>query len=196
MLFSSIWSFLVSIPAWGWCDIFFTLLVLVGVCGEWSWLMSIFTPERPNDLLPIDRKRKNLEKKLLVVLIIGVAGELVCIPFSLWESSKLNDDAGEARRIAGEANERASTNELAAKKLEIQLNETKTQLANAEARLNENVANLRAENSAMDTGEEFSFVNALKPLAGIQVELRTMADGKARVSERLCAGHKHERRTI
>jgi hypothetical protein len=60
--------------------------------------------------------------------------------------------------------------------------QTKTQLTNltnAEARIDESVANLREENSPMDIGEEFSFVNALRPLAGIRVELRYVADGKA-----------------
>jgi len=84
-----------------------------------------------------------------------------------------------AEQKAGEANEHASTNELAAKQLEKQLNETKTQLAIAEARLNESVANLRTENSPMDIGEQYSFISALKPMAGIQVELRCVADGKA-----------------
>lgn len=59
--------------------------------------------------------------------------------------------------------------------LQTNVNETKTELANAETRLNESITN----NLPMDIGEQYSFVNALKPLAGIQVELRSIADGKA-----------------
>ena len=112
-------------------------------------------------------------------MIIGIAGELICLPFSLWESAELNKEAEKAQQIAAQANERASTNELAAKQLEIRLNETKTKLANAEARLNESVFELRNDNLPMDIGEQYSFANTLKPLAGIQVELRSAVDIKA-----------------
>ena len=182
MFLASISPLLASIPVWGLFDIFSTLLVLIGVCGEWSWLMRVLISERPNDLLPVELKRKKLEKRLLVVLIIGVAGELACIPFSLWESSTLNNEAADARRIAGEANERASTNELAAKQLEIQLNATKTQLANAEARLNQSVIDLQNANLPISIGDQLGLGAALKQLPEMRVELRNVMDLKAQTA--------------
>ena len=181
-MFESLFS---STPIWGLCDILFTLMVLVGVCGESIWLQRILIPEKPNDLLPVESKRKKLGKKFELLLIVGIAGELICIPFSLWESAELNKEAEAAKQIAGEANERASTNALAAKQLEIQLNETKTQLANAEARLNQSVVELKNDNLPMDIGEQYSFANALKPLSGMQVELRSAVDTKAQKTTEL-----------
>ncbi len=96
------------IPLWGWFDIIFTLMVLAGVCGELPWLGRILIPDKPNDLMLVEWHRQKLKKKFEVVLIFGIAGELICLPFSLWESSKLNKEAGDARREAGLANERAA----------------------------------------------------------------------------------------
>jgi hypothetical protein len=97
MLLGSISSLLSSIPAWGWFDIIFTLMVLGGICGESPWLGDILISEKPNDIIPIESKRKKLKKWSEIALIVGIAGETVCLAFSLWESAKLNKDAADAR---------------------------------------------------------------------------------------------------
>jgi hypothetical protein len=159
-------SFLSSIPIWGWLDIGFTLLVLMGIGGESEWAGKSLFPEKISDLMPPNSKRKKLKSISELLVIFGIAGEVVCLAISLNESAALN--------------ERASKNELTAKQLETQLNETKTQLANAETRLNESVIELQKVNSPMDIGDGASFSDALKTLGAIRVELRYFADTNAR----------------
>ncbi len=86
-------SFLSSIPIWGWLDIAFTFMVLAGVAGESDWAERLLIPDKLLDLMPVESKRKILKRRFEVILIIGVAGELACLPFSLWESSKQNERA-------------------------------------------------------------------------------------------------------
>jgi len=57
-------------------------------------------------------------KSVLSQRLVGLMGELICLGFSLWESAHLNKEAGDAKRVAGEANERASNSELARATLE------------------------------------------------------------------------------
>lgn len=78
--------FVASIPIWGWFDVFFSLMVLAGVCGEVNW------KELPRNIK--ERKFKSIAELLL---ILGIAGELVCLGFSLIESAKLYEKAEIAR---------------------------------------------------------------------------------------------------
>ena len=122
------------------------------------------------------------EKFERIIEGVGVFFLVVLIAGLLWEMSdaaKTDKDVSNAQLMAGKANERASTNELAAKQLEMLLTETKIQLANAETRLNESITN----NLPMDIGDQMSFFNALKSLSGIQVELRKIIDVKAERTE-------------
>lgn len=169
---------------WGWLDIFATLLVAIGVLGElWAFLAKV--PFNPTNFPPLESKKKNIEKWSLIILCVGVFLEVVALPQNLSEVAALNHQTGELvasnLQFAATVEGFRSNNVL----LEKQLAETKIQLANAEARLNESVANLRVENSPMDFGEQFSFVNTLKQIAGIQVELRSVADSKAQQTAEL-----------
>jgi hypothetical protein len=113
-------SFISLIPAWGWADIFFTLVVLFGVFGELDWTIERLFPESGNDLLPPKSKRKLFKHIAESCVVLGIAGELVCLAVSLRESSKLNKDAADAR--------------LETKRLEAQIAETSVNVANLEPR--------------------------------------------------------------
>jgi hypothetical protein len=90
-------TFFLSIPLWGWLDIAFTLLVLGGVCAESDWIGRRLLPEGLNDVTPIESKRKRLKKTGEFALIVGLAGEVACLPFALLESAALNKEAADAR---------------------------------------------------------------------------------------------------
>jgi predicted nuclease with TOPRIM domain len=173
--------FLIS-PFWFWVsfEIVAALFVAVGCSGEW-WLHHH----------PAGRKKREkdehhkLESRFISVVALGVIMELFSLGHSIKEGKELGEKAEQAKKEASQANERASTNELVSKQLEIRLNETKTQLANAEARLNESVVELKNNSLPMDIGEQYSFANTLKPLLGIQVELRSAVDSKAQQTAEL-----------
>ena len=102
-------------------------------------------------------------------------------------NSQLNAEAGQARKDAGEAikqaeaaNERASTNEL-------QLVQAKSELATAQARLNESMAELQNESVPMDIGEQASFAKALTAAAGVQVLFRCLNDVMAQSTAKAMA---------
>jgi hypothetical protein len=97
-------SFFSSIPIWGWFDIGFNFAVLVALCGEADWALKRLIPKKPNVVPSAEWRRKKLKKKFEYLLIFGIAGEVACLPFSLKESSDSN-------KMAGQAIERASTNE-------------------------------------------------------------------------------------
>lgn len=67
--------------------------MLIGVVSEWPWAIRRLVPDNPNDLMPIDRKREKLKKRLGIILIVGVAGELASLPFSLIDSAQTNNQA-------------------------------------------------------------------------------------------------------
>src|ERR1700734_1733234 len=98
-------SFLNSIPSWGWFDIGFNIIVLVALGGETNIVLSWIFPYRAGDLLPPKKKQQQLKKWCEWLLIFGIAGEISCLPFSLYGTA-------DAENKAGQANERASTSEL------------------------------------------------------------------------------------
>jgi hypothetical protein len=91
--------------------------------------------------------------------------------------------ASAAEKETAELNDRASSNELAAKQLEIQLGVTKTQLATAQA----NLIDLQNANLPMEIGSQTDFavmiagdpVIPVKDLRKIPIKIRTLANDKA-----------------
>jgi hypothetical protein len=132
-------GFLSSIPIWGWVDIFSNIVVLVALCGEAHWALKWMIPNNSKGVTSVKWRREKLKKKFEFLLIIGIAGEVGCLPFSLYESASankaagvamqyaansssnsvqvlaqvagLNKEAADARVIAGKANERAANTE-------------------------------------------------------------------------------------
>jgi hypothetical protein len=98
-------SFLSSIPLWGWLDIGFNVIVLLALAGETEVVAKWFFPEKITDLIPPEPKRKKLKKLSEGFLIIGIIGEIGCLFFSIYGTAS-------AENKAGQANERAITNEL------------------------------------------------------------------------------------
>lgn len=92
-----------SIPIWGWGDIVSTGLVLIGVLSEWPFAMRKIAPDKENDLMPIGWRREKLKKRLGIILIFGVLGELGCLPPSLIESAELNNEAANAWMAAADS---------------------------------------------------------------------------------------------
>jgi hypothetical protein len=111
-----------------------------------------------------------------ILVIVGVSGEFFS-DGGLWFFSRELQVASDNENSVLQT--QAAANSLAAKQLEIQLAQTKTQLANAEARLNESVTDLENANLPMDIGEQVSFANGLRSLPPIQVELRSAIDSKS-----------------
>jgi hypothetical protein len=87
-----------AIPLWGCFDVVFTLMVLAGVCGESDSIAERLVREKINDPIPVELRRKKLKKWSERILIIGLAGELICLPVSLRESAQLNERAAEAEK--------------------------------------------------------------------------------------------------
>jgi hypothetical protein len=86
------------IPWWGWLDVVFTLLVLVGVCAEVDWIQRRLIRDRPTELVPLPLRRERLKRLGEFVLILGLAGEVACLPIGLWETSRVNERVEELRR--------------------------------------------------------------------------------------------------
>ena len=92
------WDFVKSIPTWGWFDIAFTFIVLVGVAGEskriahWLAGFSIDKTTLGWKMLT-DCKAETIHKYAEWFVIVGVAGEVLCLAFSLNEDFKLNKQA-------------------------------------------------------------------------------------------------------
>ena len=169
----SVVGFFVLPSFWFWVcwEILSLGLVAIGCAGEWYLFLK---PAKESH----ESHHRRRELQFITAVAVGVWMEFLALAHAIPETMRLEKDVALA-------NERASTNELAAKQLEMQFTETKTKLANAEARLNESVMELKNENLPMDIGEQSSFINALKPLAGIQVELRSMADAKTKRTEEM-----------
>jgi hypothetical protein len=119
-------------------------------------------------------------------LVIGLAletwGHIRVTDITGRENRRLTAQLDSTTRDASQANERLSTNELAAKQLEIQLTETKTQLANAEARLNQSVIDLQNASLPISIGDQLGLGAALKQLPEMHVELRNVMDLKAQTT--------------
>ncbi len=113
-------SFLISIPTWRWFDIGFNVTVLVALGGETEIILRWVFPDKAGYLLPPETKRKELKKFCEWLLIFGIAGEISCLPFSLYGTSCAEKDAAEAR--------------LETKRLEAQIAETSANVANLEPR--------------------------------------------------------------
>jgi len=143
-------------------------MVLFGVIGELVVEFKKF-PYNPTVFPPLESLKKRIEITSLVVLILGLLLEIGALPHSMVE-------AGDAQKIAGEANERASTNELAAKQLEIQLNETKMQQANDEEWLK--------FFEPFDLGnDDDSFAMTLRILPSISVQMRFVSGESEQITD-------------
>jgi hypothetical protein len=173
-----------SLSLWSALSLLGFILVILGVLFEGAeafiWTFSWFRRSRLSiiwSMLPeprIPRWAHRLDHVGWFFLVIGLALET-------WGHIRVTDITGrENRRLTAQLDsttKSAASNELQVAELtsnilvlQTNVNETKTQLANAETRLIE----LRNENLPMNIGEQYSFANALRPLAGIQVELRAV----------------------
>jgi hypothetical protein len=101
-------SFLSSIPIWGWIDIFSNVVVFVALCGESHWALKWLIPNKSIGKTSVKWRREKLKKKFEFLLILGIAGEVGCLPLSIYESSATNLEAKQAEVVAGQANERAA----------------------------------------------------------------------------------------
>jgi hypothetical protein len=90
-------SFFSSIPTWGWFDILCNLAVLVALCGESHWALKWLIPNNSLGKTSVKWRREKLKKKFEFLLIVGIAGEVSCLPLSLIESAQLNQEAAEAQ---------------------------------------------------------------------------------------------------
>jgi hypothetical protein len=91
---------LTTAAKWGYGSAF---LVLVGVVAEsiaslTNWIKS-------------DSHRNIIERAGALILILGLAGDLISVGLAQIEAAALNQQAAEAKRVAGEAIERSSANE-------------------------------------------------------------------------------------
>jgi len=106
-MFPDIDSLRHSLGFWEKLNYIFTFCVLIGVLGEF---LAEFT-----NFLQVKKKKyrkKRLNKASVIVLLIGLAGELLClvetIPLSRQMTETLNLQTENARRDAAKANERAA----------------------------------------------------------------------------------------
>jgi hypothetical protein len=133
---SSSWS---SLSVWDWLTIAGTFLVLVGVAGEFVNRRRKFKYKPvPDDPSPIEERqlswaaRKELYEYIWeLILVAGLVLDLVVIPRQLVETGRLNKEAADARKMAGEASERAqaleSTNlALRARIVDLESNEVES----------------------------------------------------------------------
>jgi hypothetical protein len=114
------------------------------------------------------------------MVVWGLAAELIAFGFSFLASNREIDGLNKSNLVL---QGRVSANELAAKRLEIQLVETKIQLANAQA----NLISLQNANFPMNIGFILDFAMALiefpdRPLnenPKVPIKLRTLANDKS-----------------
>ena len=183
-----------SLSLWSWLSLLGLLLVIIGVIMEGAeavvWTFSWFRRKRLSviwSVIPephIPKWTHRLDHVGWFVLVVGLAletwGHIRVTDITGRENHRLNWQLNLTTMNASEANERAKKEELDAKQLEIKLNETKTQLADAEARLNGSIIDLRNDNEPMKIGEIGSFINELKQFPSVSVELRNRDDNNAR----------------
>jgi hypothetical protein len=100
ILLASNWSFLESIPAWGWVDIGFLILLLAGVIGESEkasrWLVLLKSPQLRGFSSLIDWESAKYKRRSERLVWIGIAGELLCLILSLHDSATLYSEAATA----------------------------------------------------------------------------------------------------
>ncbi len=102
-------------------------IVLLGVIGETiadltSWIKD-------------DSTRKIVERASALILILGLAGDLVSVRMGQIEASSLELETSEAKREAAEAKDRASANEKLTAQLRIDLETAKGDTKTAQTRL-------------------------------------------------------------
>ena len=90
-------SFFNSIPLWGWFDIGFNIIVLVSLAGEQDVVAKWLFREKCNDLVPPESLRKNWKRGCEIALIVGIAGEILCLPFSIYGTANAERDAARAK---------------------------------------------------------------------------------------------------
>jgi hypothetical protein len=132
-----------SLSGWDWVDISGVILVLIGVAGAW-WTRTRKTPLYAHEIV----RHRHAEHGFESVLVIGLAIELAAVPHHILESSNL-------KKMAGEANERASTNELRVAELEkesAQLRAVGEKAKEAAARATEEAEKARKEREVAEAG--------------------------------------------
>jgi hypothetical protein len=108
-----------------------------------------------------ENKKAKREQLYAVVVAIGVTAEVITLLHSLKESGEVN----------------LQVQSLTSENLVLRSNVALVELKLAETK--KIVSELEEETSAMEIGDLGSFVRALKPIAGVGIELRYMADAKA-----------------
>lgn len=125
---SEVGSLKATLNCWEWFGYISTAIVFTGCVGEF---VAEFT-----SLPKTNEARSRLARLSLIVLILGIAGELLSTVRTSQLSGQLianiEDRAGRAERNAGEANERASVNEREAAQLRLQVEQEKTARAKLE----------------------------------------------------------------
>lgn len=101
-------SFFTSITWLGWIEILSNFGVLLALCGESHWGLRFLVPPTSKGKTSVKWRREKLRKKFEYLLIIGIAGEVGCLPFALIHTASLNREAGQAWQRANEANERTA----------------------------------------------------------------------------------------
>jgi len=84
-------------PIWAWLDISFGVALLFGVVWETDWILDKLVKGDPYDWARTKPRRDRWKHIAETLVGIGVAGELICLPFSLRESAQLNWLAHDAR---------------------------------------------------------------------------------------------------
>ena len=115
-------SFLEGFPLLACSEILAALLVAIGCIGE---LILVFQkpPLKEEESRAFEKRKHFLERVFVCMVAIGVTMELALLPLSLRESARLNKEAGDARKLAAESNERSKQLDLARIGLENQLEE-------------------------------------------------------------------------
>jgi hypothetical protein len=157
-------SILVKDPTWIlWVEAVSVVLVVVGLAVEFLGGLGA------------SLKARETIKQLTVESTVAFTNAAV----AFTDAGNAERDAGRAKVLAaliGITNaELVASNSLFA----IQLNETKTQLANAEASLGSGIYDLNLKLLPMDIGDKRSLSWALHSLAGTHVRLQTCSDSKA-----------------
>jgi hypothetical protein len=117
-------QFFSSLSRWDWLDISGVALVFIGVLGE-ILVRRKRTPDGTNHEI-WERETRKWEKRWENALLVGLALELAALPHHFIEAGDLNHKAGEAKRLAGEANARAEAESMERAKIELELTKLKT----------------------------------------------------------------------
>jgi hypothetical protein len=120
----------------------FTAFVLVGVCMEVPSLLKLIVRIKNDERLEIYNARIDSWKHPgEFLLIVGLAGEILCLAASIHESAKLNEKAENAGKQAALANDRALSNEV----LGAKIGTTNAELVSNNLVLRSKVVELEAE---------------------------------------------------